>query len=118
MATTTPKEKLSAGSLLAWGGFLAGLFLLILSGVALALALTSLREWLETTWGITFPTPLPSLHWWIMLGLGIVLLLLYFLFRVTGIPLNEAQALRSRGDDYRDYQRATSVFVPWRPRKS
>ena len=40
-------------------------------------------------------------------------LMLYFLFKVTGIPATEAQALRSRGDDYRQYQRATSAFVPW-----
>ncbi len=44
--------------------------------------------------------------------------MLYFLFKVTGIPLNEAQALRSRGDDYRKYQRATSVFVPWFPKET
>jgi steroid 5-alpha reductase family enzyme len=36
--------------------------------------------------------------------------------RVTGIPLTEQQALRSRGDAYREYQRTTSVFVPWFPR--
>ena len=42
--------------------------------------------------------------------------MLFFLFRITGIPATEAQALRSRGDAYRRYQRATSVFVPWRPR--
>lgn len=40
-------------------------------------------------------------------------LMLYFLFRVTGIPTTEAQALRSRGDDYRECQRTTSAFVPW-----
>jgi steroid 5-alpha reductase family enzyme len=40
-------------------------------------------------------------------------LMLYFLFKVTGIPGTEAQALRSRGDDYRRYQETTSVFVPW-----
>jgi len=40
-------------------------------------------------------------------------LMLYFLFKVTGIPATEAQALRSRGDDYRQYQQTTSVFVPW-----
>ncbi len=79
MPNPIPKEKLSTGNVLAWVGFLAGLFLLILSGVALALALTNLREWLETTWGITFPTPLPVPFWWAMLGLGVVLLLLYFL---------------------------------------
>lgn len=45
-------------------------------------------------------------------------LMLYFLFRVTGIPATEAQALRTRGDDYRDYQRTTSAFVPWFPKRS
>jgi steroid 5-alpha reductase family enzyme len=44
-------------------------------------------------------------------------LMLYFLFKVTGIPLTEAQALKSRGEDYRRYQQTTSVFVPWFPRK-
>jgi steroid 5-alpha reductase family enzyme len=42
--------------------------------------------------------------------------MLYLLFRVTGIPATEAQALRSRGEEYRRYQRATSAFVPWFPR--
>lgn len=40
-------------------------------------------------------------------------LILFFLFRVTGIPETEAQAVRSRGDAYRRYQRTTSAFVPW-----
>ena len=40
-------------------------------------------------------------------------LILFFLFRVTGIPATERQALKTRGDDYREYQRTTSVFVPW-----
>jgi steroid 5-alpha reductase family enzyme len=40
-------------------------------------------------------------------------LMLFFLFRLTGIPATEAQALRSKGEDYRQYQRTTSVFVPW-----
>lgn len=44
--------------------------------------------------------------------------MLFFLFRVTGIPATEAQALRSRGDEYRDYQRTTSAFVPWPPRRT
>lgn len=42
--------------------------------------------------------------------------LLFLLFRVTGIPTTEAQALRSR-DDYAEYQRTTSVFVPLPPRR-
>jgi len=43
-------------------------------------------------------------------------LMLFFLLRVTGIPATEAQALRSRGEEYRRYQRTTSAFVPWSPR--
>ncbi len=42
--------------------------------------------------------------------------LLVLLFRVTGIPATEAQALRSR-KDYREYQETTSVFVPRPPRR-
>ena len=42
-------------------------------------------------------------------------LMLVFLLRVTGIPATEAQALKTRGEDYRDYQRTTSAFVPWIP---
>ena len=44
-------------------------------------------------------------------------LMLVSLCWVTGIPFVEAQALRSRGDDYREYQRTTSIFVPWFPRE-
>jgi steroid 5-alpha reductase family enzyme len=43
--------------------------------------------------------------------------LLHLLLRVTGIPPTEAQALASRGDDYRQYQRTTSMFVPWFPKR-
>jgi steroid 5-alpha reductase family enzyme len=45
-------------------------------------------------------------------------LLMYLsLVYVSGIPFVEAQSLRSRGDDYRDYQRTTSPLIPWFPRK-
>ncbi|RQO64498.1 hypothetical protein DBR43_32450 [Pedobacter sp. KBW06] len=37
----------------------------------------------------------------------------YLLFKVTGIPATEEQALRSKGDKYRNYQKTTSVFIPW-----
>jgi steroid 5-alpha reductase family enzyme len=40
-------------------------------------------------------------------------LMLLFLFRLTGIPYTEQQALKNRGEDYRAYQRETSVFFPW-----
>ncbi len=50
------------------------------------------------------------------IGLISPVLILYFLMRVTGIPATEAQALRSRGDQYREYQRTTSAFIPWFPK--
>jgi len=43
-------------------------------------------------------------------------LILYFVLRVTGIPATEAQAIRTRGEEYRRYQRTTSAFVPWFPK--
>jgi steroid 5-alpha reductase family enzyme len=42
-------------------------------------------------------------------------LMLYFLFKITGIPAAEEQAIRSKGEAYREYQRTTSAFVPWFP---
>jgi steroid 5-alpha reductase family enzyme len=53
---------------------------------------------------------------WGGLAVGAPLLMLFLILKVTGIPPTEAQALRSRGDDYRRYQRTTSAFVPWFPR--
>ncbi|MDT8450572.1 MAG: DUF1295 domain-containing protein [Wenzhouxiangellaceae bacterium] len=38
--------------------------------------------------------------------------MLAFLYRVTGIPYTERQALKSRGEAYREYQRTTSAFIP------
>lgn len=51
--------------------------------------------------------------WWV--AVGGMLVMLWFLTRVTGIPPTEAHALLSRGDAYRDYQRTTSAFFPWPP---
>ena len=44
------------------------------------------------------------------------LIILFLLLKVTGVPLAEAQSLKSRGQEYRDYQRRTSVFIPWPPK--
>jgi len=63
------------------------------------------------------------LHWFsyplLALGLphGALLWLapagMFLLMRfVSGVPPAEAQALRSRGSDYRDYQRTTNAFFP------
>ncbi len=49
---------------------------------------------------------------WLWLAPILMLLFLYF---ITGIPFTEKQALKSRGDDYRHYQRTTSAFFPWFP---
>ncbi|HMP88644.1 MAG TPA: DUF1295 domain-containing protein [Kiritimatiellia bacterium] len=40
-------------------------------------------------------------------------LMLFFLFKVTGIPATEEQSLKSKGDAYRRYQATTSSFIPW-----
>lgn len=61
------------------------------------------------------------IHWWayVLIGHGALLTwigpvgMLLFLFRLTGIPYTENQAVKSRGDRYREYQKTTSVFVPW-----
>lgn len=43
----------------------------------------------------------------------VVPLVMYVLVRyVTGIPHTEAQSVRSRGEDYRRYQRTTNAFFP------
>lgn len=54
---------------------------------------------------------LPSPLGW--LGLISPALMLYLLTKVSGIPLAEAEALRTKGDAYREYQRRTSAFIPW-----
>lgn len=69
------------------------------------------------------------LHWWtyVLMSIGIPYwwvtligpaLMLYLFLKVTGIPPNEARALQTRGDDYRQYQETTSAFFPWFPRRA
>jgi steroid 5-alpha reductase family enzyme len=55
-------------------------------------------------------------YWWMALWGPVVMFV--FLFKVTGIPYTEMQAVKSRGDDYREYQRTTSMFFPWPPKES
>ena len=68
-------------------------------------------EWLHW-WAYVF-FAVGSAYWWVSLA-GPVLMLLFLLF-ITGIPATEAQAVASRGDAYRRYQRTTSAFIPWFP---
>ncbi len=71
-------------------------------------------EWL--VWVAFFVFALGSPWGWVaMIGPASIL---YLLLRVTGIPMNEEQNLRSRGEAYRRYQQTTSAFVPWFPKKS
>ena len=65
-------------------------------------------------------------HWWayVLIAHGASLTwigpvgMLAFLFRLTGIHYTENQAIKSRGDKYREYQRTTSVFFPWFPKEA
>jgi steroid 5-alpha reductase family enzyme len=69
-------------------------------------------EWLH--W---FAYPLIAMgapHQWLA-WLGPVVMLA-FLYRVSGIPYTEQQSLKSRGEAYREYQRTTSPFIPWPPK--
>ena len=50
--------------------------------------------------------------WWPVTLLGPVIMFI-LLLQFTGIPYTEKQALKSRGDDYRRYQREVSAFFPW-----
>jgi steroid 5-alpha reductase family enzyme len=69
------------------------------------------------------------IHWWAYVAIGIAgpfgwitlfgpLAMIVFLLKITGIPLLEQRLLESRGDAYREYQRTTSVFFPWLPRRT
>lgn len=63
------------------------------------------------------------IHWLVypVLGIGLAwgwalwltpALMLFLVLKVTGIPPTEEQSVRSRGDDYRAYQRTTNAFFP------
>ena len=44
-------------------------------------------------------------------------IIVFLLLKVTGIPPTEAGAVRRKGDAYRRYQRTTSAFIPWPPKR-
>lgn len=54
---------------------------------------------------------------WGWIALAMPALMLHFLINVTGVKATEEQALRSKGERYREYQQRTSMFIPL-PRKS
>jgi steroid 5-alpha reductase family enzyme len=68
------------------------------------------------------------LHWWayVVMAIGAPgwpltwvgpVAMGWALLKVTGIPLAEAQALASRGEEYRIYQQTTNSFIPWWPKR-
>lgn len=69
------------------------------------------------------------LHWFAYVALAIgsplawlawtgPIVMFVFLRFVSGIPFTEEQALRTRGDDYRAYQRDTPILFPWYPKRA
>jgi steroid 5-alpha reductase family enzyme len=69
------------------------------------------------------------LHWFSYVALAVgaprfalslvgPVLMFVFLRWVSGIPFTEKQALRTRGEEYRQYQASTPMLFPWFPRKS
>lgn len=70
-------------------------------------------EWLH--WWAYAPLALGTSWWW--LPVATQALMLATLLFGTGIPHAERQALLRRGEDYRDYQRTTSAFLPLPPRQ-
>lgn len=71
-------------------------------------------EWLH--WfayvALAVGSPLVWMAW-----IGPVVMFVFLRF-VSGIPFTEEQALRTRGEDYRAYQRDTPMLFPWFPKHS
>jgi steroid 5-alpha reductase family enzyme len=68
-------------------------------------------EWVH--WFAYVVLAIGSPLWWLAWSGPLVMFL--FLRFVSGVPYTEKQAVRSRGDEYRQYQRDTPMFFPWIP---
>lgn len=71
-------------------------------------------EWIH--WFAYVFLAIGSSLWWLALAGPVVMY--GFLRYISGVPYTEAQAVRTRGDDYRDYQRTTPMLFPWFPKPS
>lgn len=71
-------------------------------------------EWLHWFAYVLFAAESPL--WWLAFSGPVVMYL--FLRYLSGIPLTEAQALRTRGEDYHAYQRTTPMLFPRFPKPS
>ncbi len=70
-------------------------------------------EWLHWFTYVAIAVGAPHAAWSLAGPAGMFV----FLRWISGIPFTEAQALRTRGADYRDYQQRTSMLFPWPPRR-
>jgi steroid 5-alpha reductase family enzyme len=70
-------------------------------------------EWLVWFAFAALAWPAPGGPW----ALIMPVIMYVLITRVSGIPYTEAQAIRSRGEDYRRYQRSTSPLIPWFPQE-
>ncbi len=120
-----------------WDGLGVGIFLIALIGESLADCQLEVFRQNALNHGKTLQTGLwrytrhpnyffESLHWWSYVPLAVGLpwawvsvvwpiFMTVSLLWVTGVPWAEAQALVSRGNYYREYQRRTNRFFPWFP---
>lgn len=70
-------------------------------------------EWLH--WFAYLVFAVGAQAFWLSL-IGPVMMYL-FLRYITGIPFAERSSLKSRGDAYKNYQKTTNAFFPWRPQQ-
>lgn len=68
-------------------------------------------EWVTWIGFFFFILPTPW-GFFALIGPAVMLLLL---LKISGIPLAEAQAIKSKGTEYEKYQKTTSAFLPWFP---
>jgi steroid 5-alpha reductase family enzyme len=66
-------------------------------------------EWMFWMGMMMFALPLHLGFVGILSPLFLLIAILFF----TGIPPTEKQALLSKGQEYREYQKTTSAFIPW-----
>ncbi len=67
------------------------------------------------------------IHWWAYVAIGVTwtwgwltlfgpAVMLFFLLKVTGVPITEKRLVESKGDAYREYQREVNAFFPGPPK--
>ena len=70
-------------------------------------------EWLHWFGYVAFALGAPF-GWFALIG---PVMMYVFLRYITGVPFAERSSIRSRGEAYRNYQKTTNTFFPWRPQQ-